>query len=325
MSVWGADNFANDIALDYVHALTDRMIEQVERTVSSPHGMEPDEPESVRLMCNIELLWLIGRHARLSMMESVKVEGWKEKYLAVWDSSIDGLLGPNPKPGVKAMRRAVIEESFDRLIALCKSQGMLEGAWARIHAWLAANAPVVLESLQPPATDEQLRDAEESMGVVLPADVRACYRVHDGQRPVPMLLRDWPDRQDVPRFLYGQQWLSLDRMVEHWRIKKGLLEEGAFGHPGQPRGPIRPDWWHPKWVPLTADRLGYMNCLDLAPAEGGRVGQVIYWCHDDPSRGVVAPELTDWLAQFADALEQGEYTTVPDKYGPSLVSIDELL
>jgi cell wall assembly regulator SMI1 len=163
------------------------------------------------------------------------------------------------------------------------------------------------------------------MGVVLPSDVRACYRVHDGQRPVPMPLRDRPDRQDVPRFLYGEQWLCLDLMVEHWRIKKNLLEEGAFRRPGQPRGPIRPDWWHPRWVPLTTDHFGYMKCLDLAPANGGRVGQVIYWCHDDPSRGVVALGLTDWLAGFADALEQGEYTTVPDKYGPSLVSIDELL
>ncbi len=122
MGVWGADNFANDTALDYVHKLVDQMIEQVERTVASPHGMEPDEPESIRLMCNIELMWLIGRHAGLSMMESAQVEDWKARYLAVWDRYIDGLLGPNPKPGVKAEHRAVIVESFDRLIALCKSQ-----------------------------------------------------------------------------------------------------------------------------------------------------------------------------------------------------------
>ena len=93
-----------------------------ERTVASPQMMRPDEPESTRMMCNIELIWLIGRHARLSMMESAKVEDWRVKYLAVWDRSIDGLLGPNPKPGVKTDRRAVIVESFDRLIALCKSQ-----------------------------------------------------------------------------------------------------------------------------------------------------------------------------------------------------------
>jgi cell wall assembly regulator SMI1 len=199
----------------------------------------------------------------------------------------------------------------------------LEGAWARIHAWLAANAPVVLESLGPPATDEQLRVAESSMSVVLPSEVRACYRIHDGQRAVPMPLPSRPDRQDVPGFLYGEHWLRLELMVEHWRIKKKLFDEGAFWRRAEPYGPIYPVWWHPLWVPLTTDPFGYMKCLDLIAGPGGRVGQVISWCNDEPSRGVVAAGLTDYLSGFAGALEQGEYTTIPDKYGPSLVSIDE--
>jgi cell wall assembly regulator SMI1 len=116
----------------------------------------------------------------------------------------------------------------------------LEDAWVRIHAWLWANAPVVLASLRPPATDEQLRDAESALGVVLPSEVRACYRVHDGQRAVPMPLRNWPDREEVPGFLYGEQWLSLSLMVEHWRIKHRLLLDGAFRRAGQPRGRFSP-------------------------------------------------------------------------------------
>jgi cell wall assembly regulator SMI1 len=204
---------------------------------------------------------------------------------------------------------------------------ILEDAWAHIHAWLAANAPVVMESLRPPASDEQIRDAEASMGhVVLPPEVRACYRVHDGQQSVPMPLPSCPKRQDVPGFLYGERWLNLDLMVEHWRIKKKLFDEQAFfRRPGEPHGPIYPVWWHPLWIPLTTDQYGYMKCLDLIPAgKGGRVGQVIYWCNDEPSRGLVSPGLTDYLAQFADELENGEWTTIPDKYGPSLVSIDQL-
>jgi hypothetical protein len=122
MGVWGADNFANDTALDYVHKLIDQMIAQVERTVASPHGMKPDEPESTRMMCNIELMWLIGRHARLSMMESATVESWKTKYLETWEGYIDGLLRNYSEPGVKEERRAVIIQTFDQLIALCKSQ-----------------------------------------------------------------------------------------------------------------------------------------------------------------------------------------------------------
>jgi len=119
MGVWGASNFANDEALDYVHGLVDKMIEQVERTVASPHGMEPDEPDSARMMCNIELMWLIGHHVGLSMPEATTVEEWKAKYLVVWDGYIDGL---SPKPGYKEERRAVIVDAFDRLVALCRSQ-----------------------------------------------------------------------------------------------------------------------------------------------------------------------------------------------------------
>src|SRR2546430_13476583 len=119
MGVWAAGNFANDEALDYAHELVDQMIEQVEETIASEHGMEPDEPDSARLMCNIELIWLIGKHVGLSILEAPKVEEWKAKYLAAWDGYINGL---DPKPGFKEERRGVIVDSFDRLASLCRSQ-----------------------------------------------------------------------------------------------------------------------------------------------------------------------------------------------------------
>ena len=62
---------------------------------------------------------MIGKHAGLSMPEAETIQNWKTKYLAVWDKYIDGLV---PKPGFKEERRAVILKSFNRLIALCKSQ-----------------------------------------------------------------------------------------------------------------------------------------------------------------------------------------------------------
>jgi hypothetical protein len=119
MGVWGAGNFANDQALDYAHELVDRMIEQVEEAVASEHGLEPDEPDSVRVMCNVELMWLIGRHAGLSRPEAETAEVWKDRYLAVWDAHIDGL---DPEPGFKEERRAVVVATFDRLILLYRGQ-----------------------------------------------------------------------------------------------------------------------------------------------------------------------------------------------------------
>jgi hypothetical protein len=119
MGVWGAGNFANDAALDYTHELVDELAEQVEETIASEHGMEPDEPSSARMMASIELMWVVGWHVGISMMEAATVEWWKDEYLAVWDRYIDGL---QPKPGFKEERRKVIVETFDRLIELCRER-----------------------------------------------------------------------------------------------------------------------------------------------------------------------------------------------------------
>jgi cell wall assembly regulator SMI1 len=195
--------------------------------------------------------------------------------------------------------------------------------WDRIHVWLAAHAPDVLESLAPGATDEQIRAAEEAMGVTLPDDVRACYRIHNGQRPVLVNVTYWPDLRCVPAFLHGEKWASLDRMVKQWRRMKQLLDGGSFaGISSRPSVLIRSDWWHPKWLTLTEDSTGYVKCLDLAPQRTGQVGQVIFWCHDDAGRGVLAWSFSEWLVRFAYALEAGQYTTAPTRT-PGLVRVED--
>lgn len=201
----------------------------------------------------------------------------------------------------------------------------LEEDWDRIHRWLEAHCPIVLASLGPPASDEQFLAAEEAMEIELPEEVKAVYRIHDGQRIIPTPVSYWPDLKCIPAFLYGEDWLGLHDMVRRWRGMKELLDGGTFkGIKGEPQGPVRSDWWHPKWLPLTEDHSGYMRCLDLAPKSRGMVGQVIFWCHDSPERGVLATSLPLWLARFADELERGDYTTVPDEYGPGLIRIRDL-
>jgi cell wall assembly regulator SMI1 len=185
--------------------------------------------------------------------------------------------------------------------------------WDRIHIWLAAHAPEVLESLRPGATEKAIRAAEEAMGVTLPDDVRACYRIHDGQQPVLVNVAYWPGLVSVPGFLYGDPWMSLEDMVGTWDTLSSLLGEFA-GISSSPRGPIRSDWWHPKWLPVTEyGGGGDYHCLDLAPKSRGKVGQVIYWLHDDAARGVVAKSFTEWLGAFARDLERGQYTTAPNQ------------
>jgi cell wall assembly regulator SMI1 len=180
-----------------------------------------------------------------------------------------------------------------------------------LHVWLAANAPEVFASLRPGASDRAIRAAEKEMGVTFPDDVRAAYRIHDGQDFGHDLLS-------------GRRWGSLADVVDTWRSMKRLVEGEKSAPSRVDRGEAtRGDYWHPAWIPLAwSDGPGLM-CLDLDPAPDGTVGQIIYWWHDMPSpRSVAARNFAQWLQDFACELEQGEWTTHPDFYG--LVRVDEV-
>jgi len=55
-------------------------------------------------------------------------------------------------------------------------------AWDRIHNWTEKYAPRIARSLNPGVTEEELSEAENVLGVALPASLRALYRVHNGQQ-----------------------------------------------------------------------------------------------------------------------------------------------
>ncbi|MFY0532767.1 SMI1/KNR4 family protein [Nannocystis pusilla] len=56
-------------------------------------------------------------------------------------------------------------------------------------------------------------------------------------------------------------------------------------------------WWIPEWVPVTYDGSGNHDVVDLAPAKGGRVGQILSFWHDEESRRVVGRDFLSWLAK----------------------------
>jgi len=172
----------------------------------------------------------------------------------------------------------------------------MDEAWDRIEAWLAANAPRVLESLQPGATDAQIAEAEAALSVRLPDEFKASCRRHDGQG------------DERAGFVLGWELLSLARIGEVWAFWKDLLDGGGFADSVAEGGPgVRADWWNARWVPLTCSGSSNYNCLDLDPAPGGRAGQVISVWHDDGDRDALAPSFRVWLEDFAGALESGGY------------------
>lgn len=180
----------------------------------------------------------------------------------------------------------------------------IETVWNRIDTWLARHAPAILSKLQPGATDEELRLTEAVMGIELPQEVRASYRVHNG-------CNGWP-------CIEHWRLVSLAEMSEIWQMMKGILDdqdptnEYFFGpQDGEILSepfPLQVVWWHPKWIPLLEFGNGDGLYVDVAPGPTGHHGQLVsFWNEDAAMNDVVAPGWLAYLSAFADDLEADRY------------------
>lgn len=153
----------------------------------------------------------------------------------------------------------------------------MKAVWKRIHAWLDANVPEDYGHLRPGASADEIQAAEKAMGFKLPADVKASYRIHDGQRKEPGLIG-------------GEGWclLSLKEAVKLWRQWSKSNQENA----GR--------------VPVAWGGAGDYIFLELGP-DAEEVGRVMVQRGDSDGPDPVAPSFRSWLEDFAEKLEDGEF------------------
>jgi cell wall assembly regulator SMI1 len=153
----------------------------------------------------------------------------------------------------------------------------MKDVWNRIHEWLDVNAPEGYGRLRPGASAEAIRAAGKAMGLILPADGKASYRIHDGQGNEPGLIG-------------GEGWclLSLQEMVENWNRCSQADEASAYR------------------LPVAWGGLGDYVFLDFG-SELQQSGVVMVQRHDRHDPDPIAPSFRDWLEEFADKLDDGEF------------------
>jgi len=178
--------------------------------------------------------------------------------------------------------------------------------WQRIEGRLNLHAPHAWQMLRPSAQDQEIQQAEVAMDITLPEDFKASCRIHDGGYVLDLVT-------DMMMF-------SLEEIAAEWQMFQELEKVGTWSDAAPPyyfteritrsgwqTGPIQPTWWHQCWVPIGRDRAGNHCCLDLAPAPGGFVGQVIDRDHETGPSRVLAPRFLDILSSFAQDMENGKY------------------
>ena len=159
--------------------------------------------------------------------------------------------------------------------------------WQQLENQLSAHNPELLADLNPPATDAQIRELEQAIGLQLPADFGACLKIHDGQRGRATWLFD------------GYEFLSSEKILMEWVVWIDLLDDGEFdGRAASVDAGIKTEWWSKGWVPFSSNGMGDHFCLDLEPAAQGRRGQVIQVFHDMPGRSLKSPDFAYWFDSF---------------------------
>jgi len=176
--------------------------------------------------------------------------------------------------------------------------------WKRIEAAMRAMALDRFLPLPAGAPADTIAAVEERLGFRLPTEVRESYAVHDGTGGA---HGDGADILPHAAFgLIGVPMLSLDEALQTWEMWMGWRDGGSFDDSrARPQGPVRAEWWSPRWFPVTWDGGGDHLCIDMDPAPGGVVGQVIYVGHEVGPMGVVVTSWRAFLEGFASDLEAG--------------------
>ncbi len=182
----------------------------------------------------------------------------------------------------------------------------VEALWRQIETWLSIHAPHAWHMLRPGASQWEIQEAEVALGITFPEHFKASCRIHDGGYIIDLVTE--------------MSIFSLKDIVAEWQMFQELEEVGTWSDAGIPyyftehvtrsgwqTGPIQPVWWHQRWIPFGRDRAGNHCCLDLIPALGGSVGQVIDRDHEAGPSCVLAASFLEVLSTFASDLEAGTY------------------
>jgi hypothetical protein len=112
------DNFGNDGAMAYLAMLIARLVASITEVVGDETRLEPDEDGESMLMPSVEILALLCERYGAEPPRPDTVREWSSKYLAAFDRATEPA---RARPGFKAARRKVVENTFRWLEGLSES------------------------------------------------------------------------------------------------------------------------------------------------------------------------------------------------------------
>ncbi len=200
----------------------------------------------------------------------------------------------------------------------------IERFWHDLETWLKQTAPHWLETLPSPVSENKLEALESHLGFALPEEFKASYRIHDGlgESKLLRLEKNSYAHHQVYGILHETvwEWLPLEAIYSTYQqtleIYKGIFPEAAFEQivgVTSLKGPVKSHRWNKHWLPFqTLNGSDIVTYLDLDPAEGGSVGQIIQQDMEGGHQEVVALSLAAWLERHLANLKNAYYDASSD-------------
>src|SRR5687767_12281781 len=176
----------------------------------------------------------------------------------------------------------------------------LNAAWEKIETWLRKNAQPAFDQLPKRATQAQLKAAERALkhrlDGPLPAELRASYLRHNGSGQFPL----FPSSESGGMGFALIPLEELPEEAEAW-ADSGIDDADVTNARG-----VKRLLWGRRWIAFARNGFGDYQLLDLDPAKGGQVGQVIEANHETLERKKLAPSLSKLLQSIAGGLKSGK-------------------
>jgi cell wall assembly regulator SMI1 len=183
----------------------------------------------------------------------------------------------------------------------------IETAWNEIETWLQGNAAQTFRSLPPPASSQEIFEAQKTSGLRFPPLLVASLNRHNGSGdfmfPVYNRLSSAAQiAKDYAFYLRGE--VEMRRRAEE---KYRTLPRQA-----PPLGADEFYYWNPAWVPFAFDVSG--NCLFMTQVEGEDLGRI--GIHDKDEGGSFSRDpLLASLSSLMEGIREGLHSESLNLWG----------
>ena len=184
--------------------------------------------------------------------------------------------------------------------------------WNRYEAVLKKYNPLGYATLQDPATESEIKEAEQAMKVRFPKELKDAYRRHNGTAEP-----RWA-KNPVLFATSEASWGNLKSVVIKWEINVQVdnTVESAHLNNYTPEYLQRVDiyhyCWHPKWIPTGLTNTPTSIFIDMHPGPQGTKGQLVYQSGDDFGGVLMAPGLNAWIEFQCNCFESGRFYVHPE-------------